>query len=225
MRRLMYKMPQIPFVIFRMLICKLRSLYYSVYIDEGNGRILIEDPFISVKIVKNKGAKLIIKGDVSINSHLGGRAPVGLFLDSNSILQIDGDFSIGHGVRLSLSKGATLYFGGKDLESGSGITSDTLIMAYKRIIIGKDFLCAWGIFISDSDWHTIENQNHQADVIIGNHVWIANNSSVLKGSVIGDNSIIAGQTKVINKVYPPNSLLAGLPAKVVKMDVTWCRDL
>jgi acetyltransferase-like isoleucine patch superfamily enzyme len=225
MKRILNKVPHIPIIIFRRLICKMRSLYYSLYIDEGNGRIIITDPFIRVKIIKNKSAKLIIKGDVSINSHLGGNTPIGFFLDSNSILQIDGDFSIGHGVRLSLNKGATLYFGGKDLESGSGITSDTLIMAFKRIIIGKDFLCAWGIFISDSDWHTIGNQNHQADVIIGNHVWIANNSSVLKGSVIGDNSIIAGQSKVINKEYPPNSLLAGLPAKVVKTDINWSRDL
>lgn len=44
---------------------------------------------------------------------------------------------------------------------------------------------------------------------------------ILKGSKIGDNSIIASQGKVSNKAYPTNSLLAGIPAKVVKTDITW----
>jgi len=26
-------------------------------------------------------------------------------------------------------------------------------MVYKRITIGKDFLCSWNMFITDCDWH------------------------------------------------------------------------
>lgn len=214
-----------PLLIFRFLTGKIKSIYYSFYIDEGNGKIVMQDSSIIIKINKGKGSKLIINGDVMISSHIGGNAPIVINLGINSILEIAGDFIIGNGVRLAVNDGAVLYFGGKNIESGSGITADSIIMCYKRIKIGKDFLCAWGVFITDSDWHSIGCQNHQEDVIIGNHVWIANNSSVLKGSIIGDNSIVASQSKVVNKLYPPNSMLAGSPAKVVKSDISWCRDI
>jgi acetyltransferase-like isoleucine patch superfamily enzyme len=214
-----------PLRIIRVFICKVRSMYYSSYIDEGNGKIIIKDPLIEFKISKHKGARLIINGIVTINSNLGGSTPIVMTLGINASLQIDGDFIIGNGVRLVISDNAFLFFGGKDIESGSGITSDTIIMCNKKITIGKDFLCAWGVFISDSDWHSILGQKHQSDVLIGNHVWIANNSSVLKGSIIGDNSIVASHSKVINKSYLPNSLLAGVPAKMVKSNINWSRDI
>ncbi len=212
-------------MIFKILICKIKSKYYCRYIDEGNGKIIFKDSNIALKINKTKGSKLILNGDVMISSHIGGNNPIVINLGKNSILEFGGDFIIGNGVRLAINNGAVLYFGGKDLESASGITADTIIMCNKRIKIGNDFLCAWGVFISDSDWHSIGSQNHQADVFIGNHVWIANNSNVLKGSIIGDNSIVASQSKIINKSYPPNSMLAGVPATIVKTGITWCRDI
>ncbi len=219
------KISKIPYLIFKNFICRIRSFYYSSMIDQGQGKFVINEPFLRIKIKKSENSKLVVKGIITIESHLGGKTAVAIILEKNAILEIAGDFIIGNGVRLSVGYNALLYFGGKYKESGSGITSDTLIMANKSIIIGKDFLCAWGVFISDSDWHTINNMNHQADVVIGDHVWIANNSTVLKGSKIGDNSIIASQSKVSNKAYPTNSLLAGIPAKVVKTDITWSRDI
>jgi len=214
-----------PVFVIKYLICKIKSIYYSCYIDDGNGRFIIQDPNIKLRLKKNKGSKLLVNGTVIINSHIGGINPVVISLGVDSILEIAGDFSIGNGVKIILEEKAVLYFGGKEIESASGITSDTIIMCNKKISIGKDFLCAWGVFITDSDWHSIGDQFHQADVSIGNHVWIANNSSVLKGSNIGDNSIIASQSKVINKIFTSNSMLAGIPARVVKDDITWSRDV
>lgn len=214
-----------PLLIFSFLICKIKSIYYSSFIDEGNGKIIVENPNIIVKIQKSPGSKLILEGKVIVNSHIGGTHPIIINLGANSIIKISGDFIIGNGVKLITSNGAILSFGGKDVESGSGITADSIIMCNKSIKIGKDFLCAWGVFISDSDWHSIGSQSHQSDVIIGNHVWIANNSSILKGSIISDNSIIASQSKVINKLYPPDSMLAGSPAKIVKSNISWNRDI
>lgn len=214
-----------PFIIFKILTCKFMSIYYSKWIDEGNGKIIVTDPFLKLKIKKNFNSKFIVNGVVTISSHIGGRSPIVICQGANSILKIDGDFIIGNGVRIDLSERANLYIGGKKLESGSGITSDTIIMCHKKIHIGKDFLCAWGVFISDSDWHKIEGQEHQKDVFIGDHVWVANNSSILKGSYIGNNSIVAGQSKIINKEYFPDSLLAGIPAKVIKSNISWSRDI
>ena len=120
-----------------------------------------------------------------------------------------------------MANNAILTIGGRGEQSGAGITADTLIMVAKHIEIGKDFVCAWNIFISDSDWHSIEGQPQQADVIIGDHVWVANSCSILKGAVIGDNSIVASHSKVTNKEFPKDSLLVGTPARVIKTNINW----
>ncbi|MDO7171370.1 acyltransferase [Mariniflexile sp. AS56] len=206
------------------LICYSRSWYYSRNIDEGGGKIIITEPFINFKIKKDKTAYLYIKENLRIIPHIGGNSNSVISMGANSKLLIKGSFTIGHGVRFMLASNSTLDIGGKDKESDSGITSDTLIMVNKHIKIGKDFLCAWNVFISDSDWHSIKGQDHQANVIIGDHTWVANNSSILKGTILGDNSIVASFTKVINKQYPGNSMIAGTPAKVVKTGVDWNRD-
>lgn len=215
----------LPWVLLGKIICKIRSIYYSQKIDSGGGRIIITSPFLRFNIRKLKTSQLHIEGNFRIVSRLGGKASSNILLSPNSILRINGDFVIGHGVRIFLSKDSSLKIGGKDKESDSGITSDTLIMVSNRIEIGKDFICAWNIFISDSDWHQIEGVEHQKDIIIGDHVWVANSTNVLKGAIVGDNSIIASHSKVINKEYPANVILAGTPAKIVKTGIKWRRDL
>ena len=215
----------VPSIVFSMLICRVRSVYYTSLIDNGGGKISITQPFIIFKITKHKTAKLTVKGNFRIVPHIGGNSPVILQMDKNSRLEINGDFVVGQGVRFCLTPNSTLIIGGKQIESDSGITADTLIMVYKKIEIGKDFVCAWNIFISDSDWHQIEGQNHQADVVIGNHVWIANNNNILKGTMIGNNCIVASNSKIINKVFPDNVLIAGTPAKIIKTNIVWKRDI
>jgi acetyltransferase-like isoleucine patch superfamily enzyme len=225
LRNLFIKTIKFPILILRILICKTRSYFFSQLIDSGDGKITITDPFLSIKIQKSKGSKLIISGNFRVTSHIGGVAAVRIILGQDSILKVDGDFVIGHGVRIFLNNNSYLFIGGKKNESDSGITADTLIMVNRKIMIGKDFICAWNVFISDSDWHQIGDQPHQSDVIIGDHVWIANSCSILKGSLIGNNSIVASHSKVINNKYPHDSLLAGIPAKVAKSEITWSRDI
>lgn len=51
-------------------------------------------------------------------------------------------------------------------------------------------------------------------VKIGNNVYFARNCTVLKGVTIGDNTIV-GYGSVVTKSTPPNSVIAGVPAKVI----------
>lgn len=213
-----------PRVFLSKTICKIRSWWYTRLVDGGGGKIVVLDPFQVIKIKKAPGAQLYVHGLLKIYRHIDGRAAVIIDLAENARLEFGGDFGIGQGVRMYVHKNAELVFGGKDKESDSGITSDVLIMVYKSIIVGKDFICAWNVFLSDSDWHTIEGQVHHKNIVIGNHVWVANNSSILKGVIIADNCIVASHSKLINKSYTPNSLIAGTPGKEVKSDVNWCRD-
>lgn len=56
--------------------------------------------------------------------------------------------------------------------------------------------------------------NSSGAVTIGNNVVFGRNVTILKGVTIGDNTIVA-LGSVITKSTPPNSVIAGAPAKVV----------
>lgn len=52
-------------------------------------------------------------------------------------------------------------------------------------------------------------------IVIGKNVWIGAKAVVIGGVTIGDNSIIAAGAIVANDV-PPDVIVAGIPAKVIK---------
>lgn len=56
----------------------------------------------------------------------------------------------------------------------------------------------------------------KGDIIIGNDVWLGYDSLVKSGATIGDGAIVAARAVVIKDV-PPYAIVAGNPAKVVKM--------
>lgn len=56
----------------------------------------------------------------------------------------------------------------------------------------------------------------KGDVIIGNDVWLGMHSSILSGVKIGDGAVV-GAHAVVTKDVPPYAIVAGNPARVVKM--------
>ncbi len=95
------------------------------------------------------------------------------------------------------------------------------IHSKKNIEIGNGCAIASGVNILDSNGHKTISTNRILDrdepesIIIGNNVWIGLNAIILKGTRIGDNSIV-GANSVVKGEYPPNSLLMGNPAKLIK---------
>lgn len=55
----------------------------------------------------------------------------------------------------------------------------------------------------------------EKDIIIGKNVWVGAGCIVTAGVTIGEGSVI-GAGSVVNKDIPPNSLAAGVPAKIIK---------
>ncbi|NBX16214.1 MAG: acyltransferase [Proteobacteria bacterium] len=53
-------------------------------------------------------------------------------------------------------------------------------------------------------------------VVIGNDVWIGSGVIILKGARIGDGCVVAGGSVVPAGEYPPRSLLAGNPVRIVR---------
>ncbi|MBC7888322.1 MAG: acyltransferase [Ferruginibacter sp.] len=68
--------------------------------------------------------------------------------------------------------------------------------------------------ISNGPW--VDQGNVQtAPVIIEDYAWISLNATILRGVTIGEGSIVAANS-VVTKDVPPYTLVAGIPAKVVK---------
>ena len=54
-----------------------------------------------------------------------------------------------------------------------------------------------------------------APIYIGKNVWIGANATVLAGITIGDGAIVAAGA-VVTKDVEPNTIVGGVPAKVIK---------
>jgi acetyltransferase-like isoleucine patch superfamily enzyme len=187
--------------------------------------IRIHNTFQKIKICVAPTARFVCNGILRIDSWQGGNEPISIKLGEKSELIIDGDFIIGNGTRIIVDNGASLYIGGKRNESASGITEKSLIMVRKKVHIGTDCIIAWNVFITDCDWHSINGKDIQDDVTIGDHVWIACNTSILKGAKVGNNCIVGAHSVISKDTLPDGTLVAGNPIKILAHNVQWNRDM
>lgn len=99
-----------------------------------------------------------------------------------------------------------------------------------HVTIGDDCMFASRILIRATDGHTVKSKatgktlNYGKPVEIGNHVWIGNDVTILKGSKIPDNSVVAATATVTRAFTEPNAIYAGVPAKLVKTGIDWARE-
>ena len=67
--------------------------------------------------------------------------------------------------------------------------------------------------------HDLDPANRQsmsyAPIHIGKNVWIGANATVLAGVTIGDGAVVAAGA-VVTKNVEPNTIVGGVPAKVIK---------
>lgn len=104
---------------------------------------------------------------------------------------------------------------------------ETHIVAAKLVSIGRNCAVSWNTQIMDTDFHHIllngECVNDNADVVIGDHVWVGSHSLVLKGTVIPEGVVVAAGSVINHKdnVIQPRTIITGLPNKVLKENIDW----
>jgi acetyltransferase-like isoleucine patch superfamily enzyme len=118
---------------------------------------------------------------------------------------------------------------GSRLEIGAGATifSPMIVVCESGAVrIGDDCLIAYGTDIRNSDGHSIFDAttrtriNPAANIEISDHVWIGNGVQILKGVEIGPRAIVAARS-VVTKNVPAGTLVAGLPAHVIRENIDW----
>jgi acetyltransferase-like isoleucine patch superfamily enzyme len=57
---------------------------------------------------------------------------------------------------------------------------------------------------------------YKRDVRVGPTVWIGYGACVLRGVTVGDNCIV-GTNSVLTREIPDNAVVAGVPARVIRM--------
>jgi acetyltransferase-like isoleucine patch superfamily enzyme/SAM-dependent methyltransferase len=99
------------------------------------------------------------------------------------------------------------------------------------ILIGSDGLWARGINLLTDDMHAIRDlatgkrvNGMGGRIVIGRHVWLCTDVSVLGDVHIGPESVVGMNSFVRNATLPPNSVSVGRPAKVTRTGVTWSRE-
>ena len=66
--------------------------------------------------------------------------------------------------------------------------------------------------------------NPSKDINIAQHVWIGSKVTITKGAAVAKDSII-GTGSIVTKVFDqPNVVIAGIPAKIVKENVSWINE-
>ena len=143
-----------------------------------------------------------------------------LIIEKGSRLVIKGSARLARHFSVLIKNGASLTLG-----DGFTCNNGCTLSCVKGITVGDDVLLGGNIALRDSDGHKIYNDGSpsvpEKEIIIGGHVWICNDSVLLKGAEIAAGSIVAHSSVVTSAFYCENALIAGSPARQVKERVSW----
>lgn len=199
------------YVSIRRSIQIIRGLFLKPFLKSTSGLVFIGS---RVKVQHGyqltAGKNLILEDNVTINA-----------LSSNGIRLGD---------HVSIGKDSILFCTGVIAQKGTGITvgnrtgigARAFLAGQGGITIGDDVITGPNIQIFSENHNfsdqtvTIKEQGvTKQPTIIGNNCWLGGGITILSGVTIGDGCVIAAGS-VVTKSVPANSIVAGVPAKVIK---------
>lgn len=165
-----------------------------------------------------RGAWRVFMGKVYLRGCKVGKL---VSVNGRPVVDNQGEMEFGDEVRIwSTIIQAKLYTGkkGKLIVGRNSRLNGVHIDVRELVVIGQNVRIAPYTIIMDSDFHDINN--HFADgaskaIIISDDVWIATRSTILKGVTIGKGSVVATGA-VVTRDVPDYTIVAGVPAKVIK---------
>ncbi|MGK2938141.1 MAG: acyltransferase [Solirubrobacteraceae bacterium] len=154
-------------------------------------------------------------------------------------LQTDGLCFIGPGVTFEIGPGAKVVLGrwswlgtGCKIRVHEGelrigaktiVGQDCVWSVYRHVSIGRECIVADRVMFIDFDHGISEVERpiraqgiYKRDVRVGHNVWIGYGSAFLRGSTVGNNSVV-GTYSVVTKEFGENVVLGGVPANILRM--------
>jgi len=151
----------------------------------------------------------------------------------------DGMLFLGQRLQLQIGRGGAIRFGrfvwvgaGTKIRCHEGVVEigaktvigqDCTISAYQLVRIGEQCVIADRVMFIDFDHTVVDPETpirlqgiYKRDVVVGSNVWIGYGAQILRGVTIGDNAVI-GASAVVTRDIPANAVVAGSPARVVRM--------
>jgi acetyltransferase-like isoleucine patch superfamily enzyme len=124
---------------------------------------------------------------------------------------------IGHGTKIRCHEGEV------EIGDKTVLGQECTISAYQHISVGEQCILADRVMLIDFDHNVAEVERpirvqgiYKRDVRVGSNVWIGYGAQILRGVTIGDNAII-GAGAVVTKDVPANAVVAGAPARLIRM--------
>ena len=102
-----------------------------------------------------------------------------------------------------------------------------IVSERQNVLIGSDGMFSFGIWVRTADPHLIystqdmRRTNMSRSVLIGDHVWLGQNSLILKGTRIGSDSVLAAAGVATGKTIASNTIFGGNPARLLKQKTFW----
>src|SRR5918999_5184680 len=154
-------------------------------------------------------------------------------------LQTDGLCFVGPGVKFEIGREAVVRLGrwswighGSKIRAHEGEVSigaktvmgqECTISAFQHVSIGRECIVADRVMLIDFDHGVVEVEMpirlqgiYKRDVRVGNNVWMGYGACILRGVTVGDNAVI-GTNAVVTRDVPANAVVAGVPARVLRM--------
>ncbi|WP_047549309.1 acyltransferase [Psychroserpens sp. Hel_I_66] len=123
---------------------------------------------------------------------------------------------------ISTTSHLSKYGIGLEIGNNSAVGEYSYFGCSGGIKIGNDVIM--GQYISfHSENHIFSNTNQlireqgvtSIGIELGNNIWVGSKATFLDGCKIGDNSVVAAGS-VVKDVFPPNVVIGGVPAKIIK---------
>lgn len=138
----------------------------------------------------------------------------------NGTIKFQGGARLGQGTKISIGKNGYLEFG-----KSFTVTGETQFICHKRIIFGDNCLVSWENLFLDTDFHKIIKNgnimNEDRDILIKNNVWIGSRCTILKGTEISSNTVVASCSLVRGKYKDGNIIIGGNPGEKRKENIFW----
>jgi acetyltransferase-like isoleucine patch superfamily enzyme len=175
-------------------------------------------------LIKSEGENnRLILGDHCKFGSLG--TPKVEFLGSGNTIRLDDRAVLKRGHLRIVGDNQVIHIGKKTTINGVYI----LVDEQTSVTIGDDCMFSYSIELRTTDAHSILDKvsgkriNNAADIVIGDRVWVGKEVMINKGVTLSSDMIVGARALVTRSFDAEYCAIAGVPAAVVKKDVTWDR--